>query len=77
MVLAESWKIKGIIIETHVVDLRRLGRQAWSTCNQKMINAGVDEYHAFPLADSGPTLECMESAAEAGLPVCIHEHRFR
>ena len=60
-----------IPVEVHPADWS-LGRRAGPLRNQRMVDLGADACHAFPLADSRGTWDCVRRAEAAGIPVVIH-----
>jgi hypothetical protein len=61
-----------VTIETHPADWKRLGRDAGPARNQEMVDLGADLCLAFPRKGSRGTWDCIQRAAEAGIPVHIY-----
>ncbi|AIS73736.1 hypothetical protein SEA_PANAMAXUS_61 [Mycobacterium phage Panamaxus] len=58
--------------ESHPADWDGLGKAAGAIRNQKMVDLGADVVHAFPLAGSIGTWDCIGRAEGAGIPVVNH-----
>lgn len=60
----------GFTVEVHEADWSK-GKRGGPERNQKMVDLGADICLAFPLPDSTGTLDCMNKAAQAGIPVVV------
>jgi hypothetical protein len=63
----------GLDVERHPADWDRYGRAAGPRRNAEMVGLGAHACVAFPLGASRGTRGCMKLAAEAGIPVFVHE----
>ena len=59
----------GYEVEMFKADWAKYGRRAGPDRNQRMVNSGADACLAFPEAGSKGTWDCVQRAADAGIPV--------
>ncbi len=70
--LAEQWATeRKIRTEKHPAKWEKYGKAAGPKRNQKMVDLGADICIAFPLPDSRGTVDCMNKAKAANIPVKV------
>ncbi len=70
--LAEQWaKDHGFTTEKYPANWTKYGRSAGPKRNQVMVNLGADLCVAFPLDSSRGTVDCMNKAKAAGIPIKV------
>jgi hypothetical protein len=68
--IADLWaKMTGYEVEPHPADWGRHGKAAGPIRNQEMVALGADLCLAFPVPGSRGTLDCIERARAAHIPV--------
>lgn len=65
----------GVQVERHPADWKTHGKAAGMIRNQKMVDLGADMVLAFPMPDSRGTVDCMERARLAGIPILTVSRR--
>lgn len=58
-------------VESHPADWKGLGKAAGPIRNQEMVNLGADVCLAFPMTDSRGTIDCMNRARQAHIPLLV------
>lgn len=62
----------GVERETHRAEWEKYGKPAGFIRNQEMVDLGADVCLAFCRDDSSGTMDCVNRAAKAGIPVRIY-----
>lgn len=73
-IAAEIWRGLGFPVEGHPAEMGPDGHVLGPKRNAHMVSLGADLCLAFPLPSSRGTINCMELATEAGIPVRVFEH---
>ena len=68
-----TWDMRGLIEpEVWIADWKTFGKAAGPKRNQAMVDSGADLCIAFPSKGSTGTIDCVERAKAAGIPVVGH-----
>lgn len=68
--VAREWgnRTPGVTVDPHPANWAKFGKAAGMIRNREMVQAGADICLAFPVRGSRGTINCMQQAAEAGIP---------